>query len=74
MKQACRLLSVTNQSPIGRGLLSLTDLNNINRRLEEELAVAGARLDDCITVHMILMLARRANAVNRSQAYCYKRQ
>jgi D-glycero-D-manno-heptose 1,7-bisphosphate phosphatase len=36
---------VTNQSIVGRGLIGFAELEAIQRRLEAELAAAGARLD-----------------------------
>jgi heptosyltransferase-2 len=46
LKQAgARLIVVTNQSGVARGLLSLEDLDAIHRKLKRELAVVGAALD-----------------------------
>ena len=39
---------VTNQSCVGRGLLAPEMLERIHRHLRQELAVAGARLDDLL--------------------------
>lgn len=43
--QGCRLIVITNQSGIGRGMFSLEALDRMNARLMEMVAQAGARLE-----------------------------
>jgi D-glycero-D-manno-heptose 1,7-bisphosphate phosphatase len=43
--QGYRLVVITNQSGVNRGLFSLEALNRMNRRLMEMVDAAGARLD-----------------------------
>lgn len=39
------IIVVTNQSAVGRGLLSLHDAQSINQRLAQEIALGGGRID-----------------------------
>lgn len=41
-----KIALVTNQSGIGRGLITLGDMHRVNARMMELLAVDGARIDD----------------------------
>jgi D-glycero-D-manno-heptose 1,7-bisphosphate phosphatase len=41
----CRLIVVTNQSGVGRGRFSLARMHEVNARLEQMVAAAGARLE-----------------------------
>lgn len=40
-----RIAVATNQSGVGRGLLSIADLESIHRRMEKAIEAAGGRLD-----------------------------
>lgn len=40
-----RIVVISNQSGLARGLLSVTDLNSIHRRLSDELERIGGRID-----------------------------
>jgi D-glycero-D-manno-heptose 1,7-bisphosphate phosphatase len=42
------LIAVTNQRGIGRGLMSEGDLAEVHRRMQVDLALAGAALDDIL--------------------------
>jgi D-glycero-D-manno-heptose 1,7-bisphosphate phosphatase len=42
------LIAVTNQRGIGRGLMSEGDLAEVHRRMQADLALAGAALDDIL--------------------------
>ena len=53
------LVAVTNQRGIGRGLMSERDLAEVHRRMQAELARAGAALDDIL--HCPHDLAAREN-------------
>jgi D-glycero-D-manno-heptose 1,7-bisphosphate phosphatase len=44
-RQGCRLIVITNQSGVGRGMFSLEALEQMNRRLMEMVEQAGARLE-----------------------------
>lgn len=43
--KGCVVVVVTNQSAVGRGLMSAGQLEKIHARMESELARAGARID-----------------------------
>lgn len=43
---APRIVVVTNQQGIGKGLMSETDLRAVHRRMREEVSAAGGRIDD----------------------------
>ncbi|MEN9685615.1 MAG: hypothetical protein RLZZ28_1401 [Bacteroidota bacterium] len=40
-----RMVVVTNQKGVGRGLMSLADLQNIHSNMQAEIAAAGGRID-----------------------------
>ena len=42
------IIIITNQSPIGRGLISLSEAEQINRRLLFEIAKNGGRIDEVL--------------------------
>lgn len=44
-EQGYRLIVITNQSGVGRGLFSLDSLHQMNLRLEEMIRLSGARLE-----------------------------
>lgn len=43
---APRIVIVTNQQGIGKGLMSETDLRAVHRRMREEVSASGGRIDD----------------------------
>jgi D-glycero-D-manno-heptose 1,7-bisphosphate phosphatase len=45
IKKGFKIIVVTNQSGIGRGLVRKSELRNINRRLKEMLAKKGVKID-----------------------------
>ena len=48
-----RLIVVTNQRGVGRGIMTLEELREVNKRMQEDVAAAGGRVDriySCIAI------------------------
>ena len=58
---------VTNQSAVGRGIISQQEAEAINTQLVKEITLAGGRID---AVRIMLMTSRRNLSSSRAAACC----
>ena len=46
VRPSIKVIIITNQSAVGRGLISLSEAQALNRRIEEEIRIHGGKVDD----------------------------
>ena len=66
------IIVVTNQAVVGRGIVSARVVEEINRKMVEEITASGGRIDRVSTVHTGRKII--VTAANRNQGCCCKRR